>query len=119
GVAKTATAADIKSTFRRRAKTAHPDAGGEREAFERLRKAYDVLSDPVRRLTYDNTGTAEEEHVDHVRRGALSLIAAMIEKYLADQSLDFDLPMDDLVEHMRAQMRDQLAAIEAAIANYK
>ena len=40
GVSRTASAATIDATFRSAAKTAHPDAGGDRDAWERLNTAY-------------------------------------------------------------------------------
>lgn len=61
GVAPTASTAEIKSAFRRRAKDLHPDRNpdpGAREAFHRLTAAYEVLSDTVRRTAYDSRRTA-------------------------------------------------------------
>lgn len=61
GVAPTASPAEIKSAFRRRAKDLHPDRNpdpGAREAFHRLTAAYEVLSDTVRRTAYDSRRTA-------------------------------------------------------------
>ncbi|OBZ93811.1 molecular chaperone DnaJ [Pararhizobium polonicum] len=46
----------IKAAWRKTAKTAHPDSGGDAEAFGRLQACYDLLKDPVRRKVYDNTG---------------------------------------------------------------
>ncbi|KAG2424784.1 hypothetical protein HXX76_014208 [Chlamydomonas incerta] len=47
---------DIKTAFRRRAKELHPDVNkedGATESFVRLSRAYEVLSDPEARRTYD------------------------------------------------------------------
>lgn len=46
GIARDASPAAIKAAYRKRAKTAHPDAGGNADDFARLQRAYDVLSDP-------------------------------------------------------------------------
>src|SRR5947207_2376861 len=49
-----ATAEQIRSAFRRRALELHPDpAGGVRQPFFELQKAYSVLSDPSQRAAYD------------------------------------------------------------------
>ena len=40
GVSRTASEATIDATFRSAAKSAHPDAGGDREAWDRLNTAY-------------------------------------------------------------------------------
>ena len=43
----------IRRAFRARARTAHPDAGGDPDAFRRLQDAYETLRDPGRRRDYD------------------------------------------------------------------
>ena len=61
GVDRTASAEDIRTAFRLRAKELHPDragAVGDREAFGRLREAYEALRDPQQRLRYDNDSLA-------------------------------------------------------------
>ena len=54
GVAKDASAADIKKAYRQLARDLHPDKnpGGE-ERFKEVSEAYDVLSDATRRREYD------------------------------------------------------------------
>jgi hypothetical protein len=56
GVHRDATTSDVKTAYRRLAKTMHPDAGGTVGTFRLLREAYDVLSDPVSRDRYDAGG---------------------------------------------------------------
>lgn len=62
GVSKDATDAQIKSAFRKAAKTCHPDLhpdDKEAEArFKELNEAYEVLSDPDKRSKYDQFGHA-------------------------------------------------------------
>ncbi|HKS44341.1 MAG TPA: DnaJ domain-containing protein [Amycolatopsis sp.] len=53
GVGRNASTAEIKSAYRSRARSAHPDAGGSPGEFHRLRQAYETLSDPARRAAYD------------------------------------------------------------------
>jgi hypothetical protein len=40
GVPRTASEADVKAAYRERVKDVHPDHGGQRETFERVREAY-------------------------------------------------------------------------------
>ena len=59
GVSKTATAAEIKSAFRKLAKQYHPDINKEEGAeakFKEIGEAYAVLSDEQKRKQYDQFG---------------------------------------------------------------
>lgn len=61
GISKSATEADIKSAYRRLARTHHPDvdkSDGAAEKFKEISEAYQVLSDPQKRQTYDQFGPA-------------------------------------------------------------
>lgn len=54
GVAKTATADEIKRAFRKLASQHHPDKGGDTAMFQSIQAAYDTLGDPAKRQQYDN-----------------------------------------------------------------
>lgn len=60
GVPKTASIEDIRSAYRKLALKYHPDRNpGDEEAekkFKKISEAYDTLSDPARRQTYDLGG---------------------------------------------------------------
>ncbi len=59
GVGRNASHAEIKRAFRRLARELHPDVSGEPDAelrFRAVAEAYEVLSDPERRQTYDRFG---------------------------------------------------------------
>jgi curved DNA-binding protein len=60
GVAKDATAEDIKKSFRKLARKYHPDVSKEPDADARMKEineAYTVLSDPEKRAAYDQLGS--------------------------------------------------------------
>lgn len=54
GVARTASADEIKQAYRRAAMRHHPDRGGDEAEFKSIEEAYRVLSDPAQREAYDN-----------------------------------------------------------------
>lgn len=58
GVTKSATEVEIKKAYRRRAVRTHPDkvANSDRSAFDKVAKAYEVLSDETKRGLYDRFG---------------------------------------------------------------
>ncbi len=61
GVERTATDADIKRAFRKLAQQWHPDVNkepGAEDRFKEINEAYQVLSDPQRRQSYDMFGRA-------------------------------------------------------------
>jgi curved DNA-binding protein len=60
GVPRTATADEIKKSFRKLARQHHPDVAKDKkkseEKFKEINEAYEVLSDPAKRKKYDELG---------------------------------------------------------------
>jgi curved DNA-binding protein len=60
GIAKTASAKDIKSAYRKLARKHHPDLNPNnkdaKKNFQQINEANEVLSDPVKRKKYDKYG---------------------------------------------------------------
>ena len=53
GVEKSATFAQIKKAYHKKALKEHPDKGGDPDKFKELTQAYEVLSDKNKRELYD------------------------------------------------------------------
>jgi len=60
GVSRTADESEIRKQYRKLCLTAHPDKGGSAEEFQRIQKAYEILSDVNKRQMYDQTGMTDE-----------------------------------------------------------
>lgn len=61
GLSKNATADEIKKAYRKLALKYHPDKGGTKEdeaKFKEVNEAYQILSDPQKKQTYDQFGHA-------------------------------------------------------------
>jgi DnaJ-class molecular chaperone len=54
GISKGASDDEIKSAYRKLARTHHPDKGGDKERFQKIQQAYETLSDKDKRQQYDN-----------------------------------------------------------------
>jgi curved DNA-binding protein CbpA len=74
GVARTASAAEIKRAYRRLARMYHPDLNSmtRDEQIKRLNEAYEILSNVRKRAAYDNLlrealQRAEEARAEHER----------------------------------------------------
>ena len=94
----------IRSAWRKAAKTAHPDAGGDAEHFGKLQAAYDLLKDPVRRRVYDDTGYDPQLADPKDIEGVL-----MLEKLVNDIILDEREPGSfDPVAAIRRKLSDDI-----------
>ena len=108
GVGRNADAAEIKTAFRRKAKAAHPDRGGAKGAFETVKKAHLVLSDPVRRKSYDETGSYEDGPKESIADQAHTVLSGLISALLDGEQ---DPNASPLVDVMIDYIDDQIAEI--------
>lgn len=65
GVPQNATQDEVKRKYRNRAKTEHPDQGGDTEAFKEVTVAYGTLGDPDKRKIYDEMLFSESQSQMH------------------------------------------------------
>lgn len=103
---------EIQAAYRRKAKAAHPDAGGSPEAFDRLSRAVAILKDPAARKRYDETGDTEPK-VNNIEAEALQAVASVLQM-LVDR--DTDWTRFDIVEAMGLHLDAKVAEFKAAKA---
>jgi curved DNA-binding protein CbpA len=86
GVNKTATTDEIKKARKRKARDLHPDkATGDHDAMAELNHAHDILSDPQRRLLYDQTGQDSQRPIDEeIKNEILAAFADALNREAAD-----------------------------------
>lgn len=82
GVPLEASVADIRKAYRKMAKSAHPDAGGSPDRFALVKLAHDVLTDPERRKTYDETGEIKTPEPDQTEAQAMNVVTGVINSVL-------------------------------------
>lgn len=81
GVDKDTPTEDIKKAYRNKSKETHPDKGGSNEEFDKVRKAWLILSDPAKRKEFDETGTVNERNEqDLIYQDIAHLFFTVIEK---------------------------------------
>jgi len=93
-VSRDATTEEIKQRYRTLAQLHHPDKGGDEEIFKRIKLAYEILSDFIRRKEYDKTGKTHPTR--DIRNEALEIIAQMLFRIVPN----FDPVQDNLIDIM-------------------
>ncbi|NDA48469.1 MAG: J domain-containing protein [Alphaproteobacteria bacterium] len=82
GLPRGASAAAIKRAYRQLARQHHPDSGGAAEEFAKIKRAYDVLIDPIARARYDATGLLGDEAADPARAQMLDILSFALDRAL-------------------------------------
>lgn len=109
GVASDADAAAIKRAHRAAAKRHHPDAGGDRNAFDLAQRAYATLIDDSKRAKYDATG--EEDAPDNTKARAMECLANSFTVHLMERiEDDLKLNASDLMADVRRDLAEQVSA---------
>ena len=93
-----ATEEEIKLKFRSLAMIHHPDKGGDEEKFKRIKEAYELLTDPIRRKSYDMSGDAESNLA--IRNAALDHISQMMSAIVPN----FDSENENLIHIMHHEV---------------
>ena len=99
---------EIKKAYLKKSKETHPDKGGTKEDFQKVKDAYDLLNDPVRKRKFDETGNIEDarakvNHYHEIQR----LFLYKLEDELA---ISFDL-IEDMLFDINDTINDANLAI--------
>jgi len=89
---------EIKLKFRSLAQIHHPDKGGDEEIFKRIKEAYEILIDPIRRKEFDLLGDSDSSLA--IRNAALDHIAQMLNSIVPTMNPE----QDDLITIMNNQI---------------
>lgn len=92
GLKKTATADEVARAYRRLALKHHPDRGGDRQKFEQIHAAFEVLSDPDRRARYDSTGEFATAPVDNSLAELAQVLAPVLDQLVRQMTAQRDDP---------------------------
>ncbi len=104
GLSRDADSAAVKTAYRKRVKTAHPDAGGDQEAFGNLKIAYELLLDPVRRKVFDDTGY-DPDLADTKDLQGLVILETLVNEMILDEREPGSF---DPVASMRRKLTDRI-----------
>lgn len=113
GLPKNCSFDEIKQKYRILAQLHHPDKGGDEEKFKRIKLAYEVLSDPIKREHYDSTG----DHYDdtNLDNEVLARLSNMVSQYSQQMNPEFD----DLILKMKLDLHHTQEQTNIAITNCK
>ena len=87
-VARHATTEEIRQRYRILAQLHHPDKGGDEEIFKRIKLAYEILSDTIRRKEYDKTGKTHPTR--DIRNESLEIISQLLFRIVPNCNPEID-----------------------------
>jgi len=115
-ISSNATAQQIKNAYRKKAKKSHPDAGGKKGEFEKVQKAYLVLSDPETRSKYDKTGDENLEEPDNSQQEIISIVVTAFEITVQCIENTRRNPLEfDIAKEMKGSVESKIREIETEI----
>ena len=113
GVPRAANAAAIKAAYRQCVRIAHPDRGGDADHFIAVVRAFGVLSDPVAKRLFDETGQIDEDGVRDYRQEVAVILADMFDVAVST-ALGLELPLHgvNFIEQMASVVQTQIGEAE-------
>lgn len=115
GVSVQANNTEIRRAYRKLSAKYHPDKeGGDRDKFEQIKLAYDVLIDPKRRQRYDATGRTDDDRItpERIQMYLREMVKTVVEAERPDGTTD-----NPDAENIRDKMLLSIQASRAAVRN--
>ena len=126
GDPQTYSTADIKKAYRRTIGRKHPDHGGNATDFTKIKAAYDLLTDELRRATYDATGSWMKSTL-HLQEGGKSKITVLLIAALDEiaqnpnQSIEYADPLNQVQLRLQGEIQEllkQKATLNSGLKRY-
>jgi curved DNA-binding protein CbpA len=118
GVDPDAAHEEIKAAYRKAARKHHPDKGGDKEQFQKISEAWDVLGDASKRVLYDKTGAVlpPQGDIDSFKR-LLHIMVGIIDYNDVHTLEHFSIiaKMQQIVEESRAKELSQIGEMKLGI----
>ncbi len=119
---KKASKEEIKKAYRKKSKKTHPDLHPEkREEFEKTNKYYLVLSDPIKRKRYDETGKIDENE-DKNKSIYLQFLAKLFKNIIESTNVyNFDIfvAMEEKIHNNIMQLEEEISREEGKSSKYE
>lgn len=116
GVEKTATLEDIKQAYRKMAMKYHPDREtGNKEIFQEIQQAYELLCDEAKRNALDALSEPETAGLQ-LRQQAISELCGCVRMILEQVS---DVDHNDIVHIMQRNIEGKLQEVRSNMAKVK
>jgi len=113
---KNASPEEIKEAYRNKAMNSHPDHGGSHEDICGVTEAYGILSDPVKRKRYDETGQSNNlPEEERVKEKASGLLINSFMRTVQENISSPDLLHTDIIKLITENLENKLLEINNKI----
>lgn len=119
GVEITATQDEIKKAYRQMSKDHHPDKMGDSSKQAEINNAYEVLSDPMRRKRYDETGQEKDlERNAKIQQFFSTIFLRLIEQSEDPGKIDLINQGIECVDALLEDCSDNLKGVRKSLNKY-
>lgn len=120
GVARNASDEEIKNKYRTLARVHHPDKGGDKDLFIRIKDAYYVLIDPYKRQTFDESGyTFPEQLLQNEVKEMFKRMLTVILDNAKDSPLNLVLALKTETNKATEQCKKELENVKTSLKKFR